>query len=194
MIKLPKTDQPDKYVGLFVVDFGDHCALGYTADEVAVLLESEQFADARIYKIHRATPAGEMDLAGVTHDRFQLESGLFFHAFDQAGARGDYQRLLTWSEQESPPCRAKLQVALSSDQTVLVALIFPAECEEEMGRWLAASGFTGSGAVDAGVSQVARYYGSKPELIESRQLWPAAALAARSRETLLAAVGMELQR
>jgi len=194
MIKLPKIDQPDKYVGLYVVDFGDHCALGYTADEVAVLLESEQFADVKIYKIHRATSAGEIDLAGVTHDRFQLESGLFFHAFDEAGARADYQSLLNWSEQDSPPCRAKLQIALSSDQMVLVALIFPAECEEEMGRWLAASGFTGSGAVDAGVSQIAHYHGSKPEIIESRQLWPDVTLAARSRKTLLAAVGMVLQR
>ena len=36
-MKLPKLQTPEKYVGLYVFDFGDHAGVGFTADEVAEL-------------------------------------------------------------------------------------------------------------------------------------------------------------
>ena len=60
ILKLPKVDNSDKYVGLYVVGLGDQCSVGYTAEEVATLLESEKFTDVHVYKIYRAQPDGQM--------------------------------------------------------------------------------------------------------------------------------------
>jgi hypothetical protein len=193
-MKLPKTETPEKYVGLYVIDFGGQCAMGYTAEEVATLLESEQFADVKVYKIYRANPDGQMELQVISRERFASESGMFFHCRDERGGYHDYQQILQWSGEQCPPCRAKLQLARSSDQSLLVALIYPAEYEQEMGRWLADSGFQGSGVVDAGISQVTRYYQNEPEIIQREQLWPAESRQSRSFDQLRACVGVELQR
>ncbi len=42
-MKLPEVKNSERYVGLYVVDFGDHSAVGFTADEVAELLDSDKF-------------------------------------------------------------------------------------------------------------------------------------------------------
>ena len=193
-MRLPEIENPRKYQSLYVIDFGDQCGVGYTAEEVATLLESEQFGQAKVYKIYRVQPDGRMELHGVARERLALESGMFFHGYDEESGRGDVRKLLDWSRREPPPCRAKLQLAQSADGRYLVALIYPAEYEQEMGQWLRDSGFRGSGAVDAGISQVGRFYASRFELRQSEQLWPTAALQARSREELRACVGQALQR
>ncbi len=51
---LPELDTSEKYVGLYVFDFGDRAGVGFTAEEVAELLESERFRDGKVYKIHKA--------------------------------------------------------------------------------------------------------------------------------------------
>jgi len=47
-MKLPKLEKPDKYVGLYVFDFGDHVGVGFAAEEVAELLESEKYRDGKV--------------------------------------------------------------------------------------------------------------------------------------------------
>ena len=79
-MKLPKLEKPDKYVGLYVFDFGDSSGVGFTAEEVAELLESEKFQDCKAYKIHRAYPDGRLELKGVRREIFQLEAGILFYA------------------------------------------------------------------------------------------------------------------
>lgn len=67
--------------GRYVVDFGHETVSGFTAREVAALLESEQFRDIRVYRIHNAYPDGRMELVGVDNTRFNLEDCfLFFRA------------------------------------------------------------------------------------------------------------------
>ena len=73
-MKLPELQNPEKYAGLYVFDFGgDQVAVGYTADEVAVLLESEKYQEGKVYRIHRALPDGTFELAGVSRRRFEAE-------------------------------------------------------------------------------------------------------------------------
>ena len=74
-MRLPRLDNPQRYAGLFVVDFGETCSVGYTAEEVALLMESEAHADAKVYRIHNAYPDGTMELKGVPRNRFALEAG-----------------------------------------------------------------------------------------------------------------------
>ena len=38
-MKLPKLEHPDRYVSLYVIDFGSICAVGYTAEEVVMLAD-----------------------------------------------------------------------------------------------------------------------------------------------------------
>ena len=47
-MKLPKLERPDRYQGLYVFDFGDHAGVGFTAEEVAELLDSEKVATERV--------------------------------------------------------------------------------------------------------------------------------------------------
>ena len=192
-MNLPETDNAEKYIGLYIIDFQGQCGIGYTAEEVAALLESERFAEVKVYKIHRARPDGTMELTGVPREKFFLDSGMFFHCRDEDSGRRGFQRLCTWSEQRLPPCRAKLHLT-RSDNLLLIALIYPAEYEQEIGRWLGDSGFRGSGSVDAGVSQVQRYYQTEYHILEKHQLWPVKSIRARDREDLLACVGQTWQR
>jgi hypothetical protein len=53
-MKLPELEKSEKYVGLYIFDFGDHTGVGFTAQEVAELLESEKYRDGKVYKIHKA--------------------------------------------------------------------------------------------------------------------------------------------
>ena len=193
-MKLPKVENSKKYVGLYVIDFGDHCGVGYTAEEVAMLLESEQFAEVKVYKIHQARPDGTMELQGVVREKFQWESGMFFHCPSEEIGRKDFEQLREWSEQQQPPGRAQLQQAEMADGTLLIALIYPAEYEQEMGDWLTESGFQGHGPIDAGVSQVQRYYQSERKVAAKEQLWPTESLRARGFEELLASRKTALQR
>ena len=62
VMELPKLQKPDKYIGLYIFDFGDHCAVGFTAPEIAELLESETYRHGKVYKIHRAYPNGTLEL------------------------------------------------------------------------------------------------------------------------------------
>ncbi|MBN1763927.1 MAG: hypothetical protein JW860_01615 [Sedimentisphaerales bacterium] len=193
-MKLPKIDNVERYAGLYVIDFGDQCGIGYTAEEVALLVESEQFADVKLFKIHRALPDGTMELAGVIRDKFFQESGMFFHCLDEAGAHADFERLADWGTQEYPPCRVKMHLAEGGADELVLALLYPAEYEQEIGQWLRASGFRGHGPVDAGTGYVNRYYEQGYEVRRRHQFWPAQSLATRSREELLDAVGMTFQR
>lgn len=193
-MKIPETHQPDRYVGLYVIDLDEHCALGYTAEEVASLLESQRFAHAKVYKIHRAQPDGTLELHGVSPSRFNLESGMFFHCLDENTSEQDYEQLLAWSGEQLPPCRAKLQLARCQDDKLIIALIYPGEYEQEMAAWLKDSGFRGRGPVDAGPSQVTRFYQASADVLRHQQLMPGDSLRARDRDELLATINEPLQR
>jgi hypothetical protein len=174
-MKLPQVDQPERYRGLYVFDFGAWSAVGYTAEEIALLLESEAYRDGRIYKIHRAAPDGTFELRGVARERFSFESGLLFHRHEPAAAAADYRTLAAVAEQSPPPCRAVLHLARlpagEAADTHATVLIFPAEYEDEMAAWLTRIGFEGGDLVEGGISHVTNYYELRADVLERRQLW-----------------------
>ena len=193
-MKLPMLENSDKYVGLYAVDFGDHSSVGFTAVEVAELLESEQFADVSVYKIHRANPDGSMELKGVRKDIFQLESGMFFYAADEMTARKDYHTLLDWAENTLPPSRSKVQLAKTDDQTFVTALIFPAEFNDEFSRWLLDGQYRTAGAVEGGTRMVEKYYQMDVEILERQPLYPAGSIDSLQGQALLEATNNSVVR
>ena len=185
-MELPEIKEADKYIGLYVVDFGDHCGVGFTAEEIADLLESEQFPDVQIYKVHRASPDGTMELKGLSKETFQLEAGMFFYANDAETAQDDYQRLLAWADEQLPPARCKVHLAHNGDSYV-AALVYPAEFDDAFSRWLLDGNYRTAGQVEGGTGATQRYYDAVPEVLERKQLWPASSIEHLQGEMLFEA-------
>jgi hypothetical protein len=192
-MKLPDIQNADKYTGLYVVDFGGHCGVGFTATEVAELLESEQFADIQVYKVHRANPDDTMELAGVNKETFQLEAGMFFYAADETTARADFERLTVWADENLPPARCKVHLANNGDSYV-TALIYPAEFDEAFSRWLLDGDFRTAGQVEGGTGATQRYYDAAPEVLERKQLWPTSSIEHLQGQALMEATNRAIVR
>jgi len=167
-MKLPEIQNPEKYTGLYIVDFGDHTGVGFRAEEVAALLEEQK--EIRIYKIYRAQPDGTMEIRGVDPKVFELESGLFFFETDEDIAREEYERLIALAGEVAPPARAKAHLSVWNDGYV-IALIYPAEYDQEFSRWLLDIGYTTQGAVEGGISAVQGYYDGRAVVLQQQQLF-----------------------
>lgn len=193
-MKLPKLERPDRYQGLYVFDFGDHAAVGFTAEEVAELLDSERYGEGKVYKIHRAFADGRLELKGVPPERFQIEACMLFHAQDEATARADFKGLVDLAVRMMPPCRAKLHLARHTEDRYAVALIYPAEHDEEISSWLLDGGYRTSGPVEGGVGAAQRYYQDDYEIVDRHQLWGASEDISRTGDELLGSVARAVQR
>jgi len=193
-MKLPKLQKPDSYVGLYVVDFGDNTGAGFTAQEVAELFESERYSHCKAYKIHKAYPDGRLELKGVQKETFQLETGMFFFSADSETARDDYKRLVKLGIETNIPCKAIVHLARYSDDKFAVAIIYPAEYDDEISGWLLEHKYKTPGIVEGGVSAVTKYYDAKPEILERHQLWGRSSVESRTGEELLASTKIAVQR
>lgn len=175
-------------------DFGDHAGVGFTAEEVTELLDSERYKDGKIYKIHRAYPDGQMELRGVPAAKFQLEAGMLFYSSDEATARGDFKRLVGLAIRSAPPCRAKVHLAKYSQDKFAVAVIYPAERDDDVSSWMLEGDYRTAGPAEGGVGAVERYYQDRPEILDRHQLFEASQNVSRTGEELLASVARVVQR
>jgi len=193
-MKLPELQKPDEYVGLYVFDFGDHMGVGFTAQEVAELLESEKYKDGKVYKIHKAYPDGRLELRGIRAEIFQLEAGMFFYSGDLETAKRDFKELVNLAVKNAPPCRAKVHLAKYNDDKFTVAIIYPAEYDDEVSQWLLDGEYKTAGAAEGGIEAVQRYYDYKPQTLNRHQLFGKSAFESRTGQELLAAVKLAVQR
>lgn len=193
-MELAKLQKPEKYVGLYVFDFGDHTGVGFTAQEVAELLESEKYRNGKVYKIHNAYPDGRLELKGVPPETFQLEAGMFFYSTDTKTAERDFKELVKLAVRSTPPCRAKVHLAKYGDDKFAVAIIYPAEYDDEVSSWLLDGRYKTSGAAEGGTEAVQRYYDQKPQILRRHQLFSQSELTSRTGEELLARVKLAVQR
>jgi hypothetical protein len=193
-MELPKVQNPQNYVGLYVVDFGEHSGTGFTAQEVAELLESERFRHVKVYKIHSAYPDGRMELKGIPAQTFELEKGMFFYSADLESAQANFKQLIELAVKLAPPARAKVHLAKYSEDRFVTALIYPAEYDDEFSRWLIDGGYKTAGAAEGGVEAVQRYYDQSPQVLDRHQLFGQAAYENRTGAELLASVKLAVQR
>lgn len=194
-MRLPELESPDKYAGLYVFDFGDQTAVGYTADEIAVLLESEKYAHGKVYRIHRALPDGTMELQGVSPETFLKEDGLFFYRSELEAARRDFRNLVLAATEVAPPCRMKVHLAeiAEAGYSICTAVIFPAEYTHDVAVWMEQISYEGGDFAEGGPGQVTDYYETSATVIERRQLWPTASHS-RPAEEVLATTHLAVQR
>lgn len=196
-MKLPALETPDHYRGLYVYDFGDWTAVGYTAEEIAILLESSEHTGGKVYRIVRATPDGQMELRGVAPERFAAESGMFFNRTDFEAARADFATLRALGE-AGTPCRAVLHLA---DRGIhegvaryVVGLIYPAEYDDDVAAWLLDAGYAGGDTVEGGISHVSDYYAQHAKILERQQLWSRSSTSSRTADEVLGSVRRAVQR
>ncbi len=193
-MKLPELKNPSKYTGLYIVDFGDFSSTGFTAQEVAQLVESEKYKDCKVYKIHNAYPDGKLDIKGVRKEIFQLESGMFFYSCDQISATKDYKNLVALAVKMAPPCQSKIELSKYEDGKYVTAYIYPAEYEDEVSRWLIEGDYKTKGQAEGGNIAVQRYYDSKVEIIETHQLFAVDTNQSRTGVELIGHLKVALQR
>lgn len=194
----PALEEPQRYAGLYVYDFGDWTAVGYTAEEIAILLESEEYGTGKAYRIQRATPDGQFELRGVSTERFHAEGGMLFYRASETPARADFDALCAIGGDSPPPCRAKVHLADRGPQTgparFVTALIYPAEYEDEISHWLMDADYAGGDLAEGGISHVSNYYGEEKTILERQQLWSRSTIPARSAEDVFASVRRAVQR
>ncbi len=193
-MELPKIENPDRYVDLYIVDFGDHSGVGFTAQEAAELLESEKFKNVKVYRIYNAYPDGKMELKGVPNQTFQLEAGMFFYEFDETTAQDDFKRLVKSAVGDAPPARAKVHFARYNGEKFVTALIFPAEYNGQFGRWLLDIGYKTAGPAEGGTEAVKRYYMDAPQVLQRHQLFTQQSFKSKTGKELLAMTKMAVVR
>jgi hypothetical protein len=193
-MELPELEKPEKYVGLYIFDFGDHTGVGFTAEEIAELLESEKYKDGKVYKIHKAYPDGRLELKGVPSEKFQLEAGMFFYSSELQTARRDFKDLVNLAVKSSPPCRAKVHLAKYGEDKLVVALIYPAEYDSEFSSWLLDGEYRTGGAAEGGVGAVQSYYDRQPEILDRHQLFGQSEMISRTGSELLSSLKLAVQR
>jgi len=194
-MRLPTLQSPDRYAGLYIFDFGGQVAVGYTAEEIAVLVESDKYKDGKVYRIHKAMPDGTLELAGVSRERFLLEDGILFYRTEAESARRDFDDLSRLAEVTPPPCRMKAHLARVEGvpYPYLTAIIFPAEYTHDVAGWLDRIEFRGGDFVEGGPSQVTTYYEAGVQVLERCQWWPVRDLS-RPAEEVLACTHQAIQR
>ncbi len=193
-MNIPKIEDAKKYTGLYVVDFGETSSVGFTANEVAELLESEKYADIKVYKIHGAYPDGKMELKGVPSGIFQLEMGMFFYAGSETTSEKEYNNLIELAETNLPPCRAKVELAKITDDLYTTAIIYPAEYNDEVSSWLIDIDYSTSGAACGGIEAATSYNDQKSKTIQSHQLHSADACKNKTGEELFNSTKQAIQR
>ena len=202
-MKLPKLEAGKNYEGLYVIDFGPcgdaggaTVGVGYTAEEVAMVLESERYAAARVYKVHRVTADGRVEMKGVSQRRFEVESAFVFCSREAEGAERDFEELKRLAESDALPCRARLVWGALAHRPAFpwaTALVYPAEYEDELSAWLLKHDYRGGESVDAGISH-ATVVTANLQVRGRAQLASAAWRTSRTREEVLRAVGQAVQR
>lgn len=193
-MKLPELQKTEKYVGLYIFDFGDHVGVGFTAEEVAELLESEKYRDGKVYRIHRAYPDGQLEIKGVPAQTFELEAGMFFYSGDLETSQRDFKELVNLAVRTAPPCRAKVHLGKCDGEKYVVALIYPAEYNDSISSWLLDGEYKTSGAAEGGIEAVQSYYDQDVEILDRHQLFGTSEWISRTGEELLVSLKRAVQR
>lgn len=119
---------------------------------------------------------------------------MFFYSNSLESSRGDFKKLVDLAVGSAPPCRAKVHLSKYGNDKYVVALIYPAEYDDELSSWLLDNQYETIGAVEGGIGAVQRYYDYDPEILDRHQLYTKSELRSRTGQELLAGIKLAVQR
>ncbi|HPF37164.1 MAG TPA: hypothetical protein P5081_00555 [Phycisphaerae bacterium] len=155
--------------GRFVVKLGSQTIHGASADEVIELLKSEGDDVTELFVIHRVTPEGHLELAGVRPDALTQRDCLMFSRSSVADARRDYDQILEYASASPPPCSIDMRFghARSLAPSHIVILIFPSACQAAVGGWLNGAAFDPGDSVEASPQTLEAFESAGPQVVLS---------------------------
>ncbi len=195
-MNLPPLRNPERYAGLYVVDFGDHAAVGYTADEIAMLTAEAPYRDVTVYRIHRVDPEGRVELAGVQTAELAGQEVMLFLTGDSLAAGRDFRTLRTLAADHPLPCpvRAELIDLPESGYPHAVCLLYLRSASTMVSGWLTEVAFAGGEQVLGGGEALAIRGSTEREPVAAGVLPHRAVHVSRTQEEVLSAVDRPLQR
>ncbi len=130
--------EPQKYAGLYVYDFGDHVAVGYTAAEVRILKQTEAHRDGVVYEIYRVSEEGAIELRGVHLERLTTREAVCFLRATASAARGDYEAIRAAADRDPVPTDVEIQLGTlrGFDPPHVTGVCYPTSASTVMARWL----------------------------------------------------------
>lgn len=194
--QLPRLGDPQRYVGLYVIQFAHGVSVGYTREEVAILLAEPQYRDASAFRIHRCDDAGCIELAGVSPRDFVADEWMIFASRDADDAVRGFAHIRQCALRTPAPCpvRAELIDLDNLDPPHAVCLIYARSASTMVSSWLLAIGFRGGERVFGGQEAAELRNTATTDPIASAALPAAPLYAPRTRQQLLASVFEPLQR
>lgn len=196
MRTLPAIPNPKPYEGLYVYDFGEHVAVGYTAGEIRVLRQSPAYQNGTTYQIYRVNERGGLELRGVQDTALVLQEAMCFLRKDGGEARRDYEVLVAAAQSRALPCNAELRLVRSYgfEPADLTALIYPGWASHLVAGWLGALQASPGDEVHGGVEAFRTLESGGGLTIASATLPSAMDYTDRSEEEVLASTDRPLQR
>lgn len=195
-MNLPALAFPQLYQGLYVFDFGDHVAVGYTVEEIEILLGAPEHKHGRAFKIHHASADGQLALRGLSKVDSQVTEAMQFYRREDSSARRDFERLQQAAALKPPP--TTLHWHLVSDPPAewpfFSIMLYRADWSDMVGRWLQVIGFEGGDLVEGGVNLAREYPSSNAKCLEQLTIEPDERYHSRPRAEVLAAIDRPIQR
>lgn len=193
--KLPRLTDPVKYGGLYIFDFGDRVAVGYTAEEVEFLLADPRYAGGGVYKIYRAHADGTLEIRGVNPQTWNLPAGIVFWFPDRAGAEAAFDRLKAMAAESAPPGEFDLFVIHKAGSEPPYALVmrYNQELDDAIAAWLLRIDFGLGQFIEAGGRLANQIVTGGTELQQAR-IGADAFRQSRTRREVLDAVDRDIQR
>lgn len=195
-MKLPPLRHPERYAGLYLLDLGDRVCVGYTADEVAVLLASDRCRSAAAYLIHRVDERGNVELAGVSANHLVRRDILIF-AFDSPdAAQAEFSRLRRLATDTPAPCPCSMELADFDEVEPphVICLTYMQAAAAVLAAWLNRIGFHAGDRVFGGPRLLSQYQAASPSPIAQCLLATAIDHESRGLDELLAALEQPIQR
>ena len=171
-MKLPFIPEPERYVGLYVYDFGTHVSVGYTAAELCVLRENTAHRRGTAYQIYRVGDAGTIELCGVRDERLTAREAICFLRVEGSDAQRDYDAVCAAAAACPLPCVVQMQLAQLQDfdPPHVTALSYDASATHIVAGWLSQHAGSPGDQVVAGVDSYGTLMTSEGERLRSCQL------------------------
>jgi hypothetical protein len=194
--KLPALRDPAKYAGLYIFDFGDHVAVGYTAEEIEILLTEAKFSQGEVYKIYRAHPDGTLDLCRVNPDSWASLTGILFYFDSEKKVFEALDELESASRIKQPPGEIEAIVVTceqNEDFPFALVLRYRSELDDAVAAWLIKIEYRAGENVEGGSSVITKVISSGKE-IGRKNFTAGNFLRSRTRQEVLADVDKPVQR